>query len=294
MLLKIQGSSFETLLHESIGGSALAMEVKKAEMATRDLGSRVRVSDLRTKDLLARTLDDFVRDAKKTGRGLQSLTSKIYGSVDRIMAVNEYALSIIEESAAPVSIIFSALARFSGFSLSKAEVKDAFLVTMDALSRTMERLILETEESYNDLERLEDNLSLFHEMVLREDTSIQVDKDNVLSEVWTILGQNDRKLKRIDKNEVLLKNLSVYRKQALKQVVAIQQTLGWLSADLDELRTSVAAPGVVGGEVPVEVHMKGIQAGLEQLKRGQITAKLRDEEMRRKVLETGYEVELYD
>lgn len=210
------------------------------------------------------------------------------------MVVNEYALSIMEEFTVPISFISLALVRFSGPVPSKVEVKDTFLVIMNSLSRTMERLVLETEESYSNLERLEENLSLFHEMVLREDASIQVDKDEVLSEVWTKLGQNNRKLQRTDKNEVLLKNLSVYRKQALKQVVAIQQTLGSLSADLDELRTRVAAPDVVGDKVPVEVHMKGIQAGLARLRRGQVTAKLRDGEMRRRVLETGYEVELYD
>lgn len=82
-LWKIQGASFEALLDESVGGSALALEVKQAEMATRDLASRIRVSDLRTKVTLARILDDFVSDAKKTGRGLQSLSSRVYGAVDR-------------------------------------------------------------------------------------------------------------------------------------------------------------------------------------------------------------------
>lgn len=81
-LVDIQSSSFEQLLDESVGGSGLALEVKKAEMATSDLVTLVRVSDLRSKDTLARTLVNFVDDAKRTGRGLQSLSSKINGAVD--------------------------------------------------------------------------------------------------------------------------------------------------------------------------------------------------------------------
>lgn len=81
-LVDIQSASFEQLLDESVGGSGLALEVKKAEMATSDLVTLVRVSDLRGKDTLARTLVNFVDDAKKTGRGLQSLSSKINGAVD--------------------------------------------------------------------------------------------------------------------------------------------------------------------------------------------------------------------
>jgi hypothetical protein len=81
-LVDIQSSSFEQLLDESVGGQGLALEVKKAEMATSDLVTLVRVSDLRSRDTLVRTLVNFVEDAKKTGRGLQSLSAKINGAVD--------------------------------------------------------------------------------------------------------------------------------------------------------------------------------------------------------------------
>jgi hypothetical protein len=81
-LVEMQSSSLERLLDESAGGSALALEVKKAEMATSDLVTLVRVSDLRSKDSLSQTLVDFLADAKKTGRGLQTLSAKINSAVD--------------------------------------------------------------------------------------------------------------------------------------------------------------------------------------------------------------------
>lgn len=82
-LVDVQSSTFEQLLDESIGGSGLSLEVKKAEMATSDLVTLVKVSDLKSRDMMARTLQDFVSDAKLTGRGLQKLSSKIGGAVDR-------------------------------------------------------------------------------------------------------------------------------------------------------------------------------------------------------------------
>lgn len=81
-LTDMQGSSFEQLLDASVGGSALALEVKKAQMATSDLIMLVRVSDLRSKETMARILVNFVDEAKKTGRGLQSLSSRVNGAVD--------------------------------------------------------------------------------------------------------------------------------------------------------------------------------------------------------------------
>lgn len=82
-LMDVQTNTFEQLLDQTAGGSGLSLEVKKAEMATNDLVTLVRVSDLRSRDLLAETLVNFVDEARKTARGLQRFTSKVQGSVDR-------------------------------------------------------------------------------------------------------------------------------------------------------------------------------------------------------------------
>ena len=82
-LVEIQSSSFEQLLDGAIGGPALGLEIKKAEMATKDLITLVKYSQLKSRDLLAESLFNFVQDAKKTGKGLQKLTSKVNGAVDQ-------------------------------------------------------------------------------------------------------------------------------------------------------------------------------------------------------------------
>lgn len=82
-LVKIQSSSFEELLDGAVGGSGLSLEIKKAEMASKDLITLVKFSQLKSKDLLAESLIEFVEDAKMTGRGLQKLTSKVNGAVDK-------------------------------------------------------------------------------------------------------------------------------------------------------------------------------------------------------------------
>ena len=82
-MIDIQSKTFEQLMDDSVGGSALSLEVKRAEMAITDLVSFVRLSKLKAKDTLASSLTEFVQDAKKTGRGLQKLSSKIGGAVDR-------------------------------------------------------------------------------------------------------------------------------------------------------------------------------------------------------------------
>ena len=81
-LVDVQSATFEQLLDESVGGKGLALEIKKAEMATVDLNTLVRVSNLKSRDMIAQSLTNFVEDAKRTGRGLQKLNSKVGGAVD--------------------------------------------------------------------------------------------------------------------------------------------------------------------------------------------------------------------
>jgi len=54
-------NSFERLLDDSVGGSGLALDVKKAEMATSDLVVLVRFSELTSKDLLGMIVLCFIR-----------------------------------------------------------------------------------------------------------------------------------------------------------------------------------------------------------------------------------------
>jgi hypothetical protein len=81
-LVSIQSVTFEQLLDESVGGAGLALEIKKAEMATSDLTTLVRVSGLTSKDAIAETLDVFVEGARSTSRGLQRFSAKVGGAVD--------------------------------------------------------------------------------------------------------------------------------------------------------------------------------------------------------------------
>ena len=82
-LMEVQSTSFEQLLDESVGGSELSLEVKKAEIVTSDLVTLIKFSDLKSRDTMARMLQEFVSDARLAGRSLQRLSSKIGGAVDR-------------------------------------------------------------------------------------------------------------------------------------------------------------------------------------------------------------------
>jgi len=288
-LVQVQSATFEQLLDESVGGSTLALEIKKAEMATSDLITLVRVSGLKTRDTLADTLSVFVDDAKKAGRGLQRLNAKVGSAVDGILAVNDYALREIEASSGsptPRSLISQIAWPFAKKTTTDV-VTQTFSDSLGVLSASMTRLILEAENSILNLDKLEETLTLFHDLITREDSSLTSAKSELLSELWTLLGGNKGKVRGLDDHIFLLKNLGVYRKRALIHVVSALQTLQGMSEDMEELRERVSAPEIVGSKIPIEVHVRSIKAGLERLKEGRIKAKEREEEVIRKVLMIG-------
>ena len=82
-LLDVQSKSLEALLDESVEGPGLALEIKKAEMATSDLVTIVRVSSLNSREVLADSLRNFVKDARKVSRGLTRFSSRVGGAVDK-------------------------------------------------------------------------------------------------------------------------------------------------------------------------------------------------------------------
>jgi hypothetical protein len=161
---------------------------------------------------------------------------------------------------------------------------------MNTLSANMRRLALEAEVSISDLNTLEEHLKSIHEIVCREDSSIEGAKDDVLGRLWTILGGNRKELKGMNKHLALLKGVGGYRDRARAHVVAALQTLETMAEEMEELRERVAAPELVGNAIPIEVHMKSIRSGLERLKDRRIGAKHAEEQIRNRVLRSEDEV----
>ncbi|KAH8093759.1 hypothetical protein BXZ70DRAFT_1010355 [Cristinia sonorae] len=284
-LMDVQSTTFEQLLDSTVGGSELSLEVKKAEMAVTDLLTLAKVSDLKGKDSLVSTLEDFIGDAKQTGRSLQRLASKVAGAVDSIVAVNDHALHTIlsieeKHASGALSILFP----FSNSLASREAIRQTFTDAMGVLANQISRVALEAEVSIVNLDRLETRLITLHEIITRENATIVIEKDELLAQLWTILGGNRQRLRGLDGHLFLLKNIDNYRQRARAHVAATLQSLQAMSEDMEDLRERVAAPEVVGERIPVEVHIKSIKAGLERLTQKRINAQKREEEAVRRIL----------
>ncbi|KAI0775061.1 hypothetical protein BD413DRAFT_532700 [Trametes elegans] len=286
-LVEIQSSNFEQLLDGSVGGSGLSLEIKKAEMASRDLITLVKFSELRSRDPLAESLMEFVEDAKKTGKGLQRLTTKVNHAVDRVLAINDHALRTIESAQKEPKSFLSIISPFVvsvPAVVSQEVVVEAFRDSMDVHAAEMRRLVLELDVSEANLERLDAHLVALHELCTRENLTLGAVREDLLAELWTRLGGNRKRLRGVDHNLALLRDLGEYRFRAAAHVAAAKQTLQAMGEDMEDLRERVAAPDIVGDRIPIEVHMRSIQSGLERLKEDRVKAKEREEQLMNKIL----------
>ena len=82
---KLEEGIFDALMNETVGGVALSLEMKDAQMAISDLAVLVHGSDLKQKDMIAKMLNELRNDAREVGGSLQRFAKKAEGSLDRFV-----------------------------------------------------------------------------------------------------------------------------------------------------------------------------------------------------------------
>lgn len=197
------------------------------------------------------------------------------------MALNNYAMATIEgaHKKAP-SPLLQAISPINLGPTAEEIIAEAFTLAMDESEQAIEKLILEAEISWQNLEQLDVDIGALHEMITREDKHTTAERDELLGELWTRLGGNKKAVHDYGDRLALLNGLGEYRKQAVAHIKAALRALHTMSDDLEVLRERVAAPGLLQSKVPLHVHMESIRSGLERLQEGRRTSRGRgiDEE----------------
>ncbi|EPT01670.1 hypothetical protein FOMPIDRAFT_1144623 [Fomitopsis schrenkii] len=281
-LVELQ-NSFGGVMNANVVTSSIGLRLKQSEIATHDLVTLVRYSELKGRDILVEALKRFVDDAKLTGEGLHTLSAKINGAVDRITAVNDYAMQTIESVSKKGGFSLSRIISAFG-SAAEGAILRSFSDAMDTLARETQRTLLEASASVANLERLQEHLLTIHDICEREGVELGEAHAELLSALWTALGGNRRTVRRNELHLALLKEVGRYRKEALMHVVVTRDVLQALAADVEELRASAAAPEIVGDSVPPEVLIRSIGSQVERLKEERQRASERQQAMMDKML----------
>ncbi|KIM28644.1 hypothetical protein M408DRAFT_137678 [Serendipita vermifera MAFF 305830] len=296
-LVSIQ-TGFESIMESAGMGINLALNMKKMEIAIRDLNTLVKLSDLVSKDLLSSSLDAFVISAKDASRHLSRLESGVGGAVDSIVAMNDYAinsLEAIEKYEKNKSAISTIIHSTNTSPMSREKIAETFNQAAGVTESNLRRLIEMALATMTILNQIESQLSVIHEIVSREEGDTKAKRDEVVSlipiyliylisvllklaDLWTYLGANRDKLNRFADHRTLLSQVANYRSAAAMQVGGTLVQLEGLAADLDELRERVATPLLAHETaVPLEVHIETLRKGVQRLTDGRNRAKVKED-----------------
>ncbi|KAG8744945.1 hypothetical protein FRC10_009180 [Ceratobasidium sp. 414] len=166
-------SQLRGAMEKSTNTLAVAIDLKHSEMAVRDLTTLVKLSSLVSKDSLARKLGEFAENARTTGRSLQKFGGHVGSAVDQTIAMNEYTIAVLEgmvkdEQASSLTNFFSPRAT--------ADIKAMWFEATELMKSNVKQLVDEALANTRALNSLDDELSVIHGMVAREDNKVGKDR----------------------------------------------------------------------------------------------------------------------
>ncbi|KAI0742711.1 hypothetical protein C8Q80DRAFT_1109023 [Daedaleopsis nitida] len=260
-LMEIQHRALDELATRAEMGTELALNIKHAELAVRDLMIMVQSSNIPIKDVLAASLSDFIVEARQTARGLQVLASKVHGTMDSIAAFNVHAHRTIDSAK-----------QAAGSSSRLDDVERAVLRTFQSslawFASSISASILDASVASSYLDRLDERLATAHMLCSMEEFNTALALDDVLWELWTRLGGNRNKIRDLKNRASVLKNVQKYRNIAVAYVASTMQALSAVDAELSQLQDRLSAVSFENEQIPVQVQLSSIESTLRRLRDG--------------------------
>ena len=181
------------------------------------------------------------------------------------------------------------LGPFQPVRFTESALLDQYIKHTQIVEEEINKLIDEAQALLMVLANLEDRLDIIHGIVTRDKMYARAKKEEILSELWTMVGGNRGKLGKMNKQLNLLQQVGVYRKSAYAHVSGTILKLQAIGAGLEDLRERVGSPELLRDrvDIPLSVHIENIQRGVERLEEGRQSAKKAENERIRQTLERG-------
>jgi hypothetical protein len=164
---------------------------------------------------------------------------------------------------------------------------DQYIKHTQIVEEEINKLIEEAQALLMVLNNLEDRLDIIHGIVTRDRIDAKSKRDEILAELWTMVGGNRGKLSKMNKQLNLLQEIGKYRKTAYAHVSGTIMKLQAIGAGLEDLRERVGSPAVLRDhvEIPLSVHIENIQRGVERLDEVRQNARRTENEHLKRTLE---------
>jgi hypothetical protein len=256
-LVKLQESLYDGILFRS-SNSISALELKRVELATRDLQTMVKFSNLASHDLLEKKLGEYVSRSRRFGKDIRSLQAQTKGVIDNLITYNTFTLRKLSEVNSKKS--------------SKQELGALYEHAMTLVEKEARRLILAIEKALGTLDLLEEDLYAVHEISVQEKSYQKSEMPDIFGDLVNMVTGKGAQRPLIEENLELLVNFDVQRNIAAQQLMVMLDRMEAFQMDLEELRAQVVAPILVADTLPLEMHIENIGKAIERLKEGKVIA----------------------
>lgn len=210
------------------------------------------------------------------------------------VASNRYAYQTISRHEALELSFMGLIHRLIYGDRTSEVVAESFEVAMSNHAMHLGKLILQGQVVLDLLARLEEHLVVIHEMCMRESLVITDARDQLLADLWTTLGGNQRRLRGIRNHLNLLRNVSRYRTRALTHVLRAMEEISRREELIHELRAQAVVPGIAAGTIPLKIQLESIRSGIERLLDSGANARRKKAEITQQVLVSSDNSEDHD
>ncbi|KAM6537583.1 hypothetical protein FALCPG4_003497 [Fusarium falciforme] len=284
-LMDVQ-SKFEQVLEKSADGVSLPFEMKRSEMAIRDLRTLIRHSDVSRREELVLEFDGYIDTARQSATDLQKFNTHVGSSVDAIISINRWTSRYIdtlapsEESSSSLSStspfvswaswLFHPFQPTSDHMFNERMLLDKYIEHTAQVSNRIAALILEAQAVLRLFTQAEDYLNRIYEITTLSSIDAEEQRDSLRS-LWNLVGITTNGAARVSRQIALLRQVDDQRTTAVAQVSALILELESIQQGLGDLRDAVAQPELLrygaGGvaPLPLSVHIATIDLGVERL-----------------------------
>lgn len=241
--------------------------------------------------------DGFIETARIASYDLQKFNSHVGRAADSVIATTRWTTRVLDgiaerdanRGSVNAFINDKILAPFQPVKFTEGVLLDQYIQHTRLVEEEIHKLISEAQAILMVLNNLEDRLEVIHGIATRDGMHAKALKEEILSELWTMVGGNRGKLNKMNRQLNLLQHVGIYRKTAYAHISGTILRLQAIGAGLEDLRERVGAPELLRdrAHVPLSVHIENIQLGVERLESSrQNTRKLENEHIKQ-TLERG-------
>ncbi|KAI1136035.1 hypothetical protein F5Y05DRAFT_392735 [Hypoxylon sp. FL0543] len=297
-LMNVQ-DQFEKVLEDTAQGVSLPMDMKRSEASVRDLRTMVKFSDLPTRNELVHEFDNYIEVVRVSANDLQMFNTHVGSAVDSVISINRWTSRYIDTIAANREANDNMLSRltdwlFSPFQIAVFDERallDKYIEHTALVSDKIANLILEAQAILRLLGQAENSLEQISEQVVHTGNVVKEKHSEVLWDIWTLVGANNRRLHNLKVQLALLKQVENQRHSAVKRLDGLVHDLYDIQTKLSDLRDRVAAPELLGDTttIPLTVHIETINAGVERLEAARSRIRAEENERLQQALQRSRE-----